>query len=180
MDLTKVKELLEGNEKAKDIIKEIEKQNGLDLEPFKTKVETLESEKATLEGQIKDISKDTKSASEWKEKHDNLVQQIEAEKTAKAEQEAKEKAEKEFNERFTSAVGTEKEFSNEFVKESVFNRFKNALGDEKNKGKGDKELFEEIVKDQDVWVNPNNPKKIPGANATGTDAVVESTAVKFF
>lgn len=104
-----------------------------------------------LKGQILSLQETSKNAIDLQDKYEELTRQIEqdnAEKKAKAEQEI-------LNKNILDAIGN-RQFVNEYTKNSVMNEIKNALLDEANVGKSAKDLFEEITKGKDdLFSNPN-------------------------
>lgn len=81
----------------------------------------------------------------------------------KAEQEAKDHAA--LVERFNGVKG-DREFSSKFAEAGLLDEFNKAINDPANTGKGDKELFDALTKDEaGIWKNPQQePVKIAGVN----------------
>ena len=136
-------------ENGKDIEKEKAKATAANeaLEAANKKVEEYTEKLSNLEGVSGDAEK-------YKKELEDLKAQIASEK-----EEAKRKAEAakiaaEYKERFTGLVG-EKKWRDELTEKAVYSAFKEALADESNKGKGDKEIFEELTKDRNYYENPN-------------------------
>lgn len=76
--------------------------------------------------------------------------------------EAKQKQESELRSRFDSLLG-ENKFKHEDIANGRYNAFKQLLADENSKGKGDADIFTEITKDMDCFVNPQQAKVVlPG------------------
>lgn len=134
----------------------------------------IEKLKATLEENQKTISdlKEVADNSEQLKAKLAEYEKQESERKLLQEQEAKEKT---LSERFEKIAGN-KEFINELTKSGIYNEFKKSLDLEENKGKGDAEIFEAMVKDQpNIFANPNQPKDIAGVNKI---SIKEETAPK--
>lgn len=108
------------------------------------KIETLNEEKTNLQNQI-DTANETIKRFEDKEQFD-----------------LKEKA---LQERIEKTFG-ESQFINELTKKALVEEMKKAINDETNVGKSDSEIFNELTKDQNVFVNPNKPVEIPNMGTT--------------
>lgn len=149
------------------VVEKIIVENGNDVQAEKVKTSALQKkydeEKETrtkLETEIGELKKD--DPEKLKQTISDLEKQIEERKEAD-EQEKKDKA---LAERF-SAVSGEKKFINDFTKNGVMNEFKTALESKENQGKGDKEIFEALIKDREgIFSNSN-----PAANMTGTEEI---------
>lgn len=138
-----------------DYAKQIEKISKLnkELDDKNTAINELNSK-------IKELSNGTVKLQELEEKVNKYEQaeneRIEQEKAAQIENELKARFDK---------VTADKKFKHEFIKSGVYDVFKKALSDEKNKTKGDSEIFSELEKDNDWYENPQNPLNI---QSTGT------------
>lgn len=134
-------------------IKAVMDLNGADAEKSKNKIATLEKELAeakenyqALNGQFEELKTANASGEEWKSKFEALQAENEAkEKQAEAERIL---AEKQVNieKRFAECLG-EKKFSHEAIKADYLRKFGEAIEVEENKGKGDKEIFQALIKD---------------------------------
>lgn len=134
-------------------IKAVMDLNGADAEKSKSKIATLEKELAeakenyqALNGQFEELKTANASGEEWKSKFEAL----QAENEAKAKQAEADRilAEKKANieKRFAECVG-EKKFSHEAIKADYLKKFGEAIEVEENKSKGDKEIFQALIKD---------------------------------
>ena len=109
---------------------------------------------AERDKQLEALDTASGDAEKYKKELEDLKAQIASEKEeAKRKAEAA-KIEAEYKERFTGLVG-EKKWRDELTEKAVYSAFKEALADESNKGKGDKEIFEELTKDRNYYENPN-------------------------
>lgn len=116
------------------------------------KLVTKDKEELTdLKGQLLTLQETSKNAIELQDKYNELTKQIEqdnAEKKAKAENDMLMMS-------IDSAIG-DKQFVNEYTKNSIVSELKNALKNEANVGKSAKDLFEELTNGkQDLFKNPN-------------------------
>ena len=142
----------EGIGKAKG---EFDKVKG-DLDKANEDIEKYQSRIAELEEAVN-------NGDDFKKKFEDLKKEIEDEKAEakrKAEEEAAENA---LAERFKTVVGEQK-WRDELTGEAVYSKFKAALADEANKGKGDKDILDALTKDQNYWLNPNQPANMTGIN----------------
>ena len=109
---------------------------------------------AERDKQLEALDTASGDAEKYKKELEDLKAQIASEKEeAKRKAEAA-KIEAEYKERFTGLVG-DKKWRDELTEKAVYSAFKEALADEANKGKGDKEIFEELTKDRNYYENPN-------------------------
>jgi hypothetical protein len=114
----------------------------------------------TLKAQIKELEESSKGAEELKTKYDELSKKV---KEDEAEKKAKEE-EKMLNDNIDALLDGKK-FTSDYVRNGLINDIKEGLNKPENKGKGIKELFEELTKDKEgIFVNPNAPQDIPKVN----------------
>lgn len=181
-------EFLKGLGLSDEIIEKIQAENGKDINAEKAKTNALQKDlddaKATrtkLENEIGELKK--ADPKKLQETIDDLEEQIR--KRTEADEQAKQN--KALAERF-SAVAGEKKFLNDFTKNGVLAEFKDALDRDENKGKGDKEIYEGLVKDRDgIFANPNtntdippsNPNAVPPSNSVGGFAkIIEENKIR--
>lgn len=130
-------------------------------------IETLNSSKTELEGKIstyedkiKEFNESAKTEADWKSKYEELqtsIEKQEAEQKAKAEDEI-------LNKNIIAAIG-DKQFVNDYTKNSIINEVKTALKEEANMGKSAKDLFEELTNGKDgIFANPNPQVDMPGVD----------------
>lgn len=150
----------------KEVVDKIMKQHGDDIEEYKTKNTELTNNVSELDNQIKEkdsqitkLGEDLKNVdngSEEIQKLKDLVKKYEdAEKERKANEDkaAKDKA---LTDNILETIG-DKEFVNDFTKNSIINQIKEDLGKEENNGKGIKDIFESLTKDADnIFKNPQH------------------------
>lgn len=158
----------------KDIF-EILKENGIEVESekqtdirkafaenYKTinehnkKVEKLTEQVNTANDTIKDLNSKLEDASkvDVKALQDRIKEFEDAEETRKQNEIALKEAEALKN-RFTPLKG-ENKFLNEGTESWIFGEFKNALSLEENKGKSDVDIYAAIIKDKNIYENPNS------------------------
>ena len=147
---------------SKEEIKEILAKNGEYIKIETDKVEErykqqLEDNKTTID--------DLKSQLEKAPKTDDLeslkqtiadYEQKEKDREAKQKQEEEEKIlEDSINSLFEG-----KTFTSDYARQGLLNDIKNGMNNPSNKGKGVKDLFEELTKDKtDIFANPNAEQK---------------------
>lgn len=179
-------------EGRKEIVDKIMAENGEDVEKAKAKqVKDIEQERDNLKGkldeanskneelkgQIKDKDETIKGLEESVGNEEEMKAQIEAykEKEKKAEEERKqEQIEEGLKARFEN-VTDGAEFVNEFTKEGAYNNFKEALDNPENKGKGDKEIYQALMKGNEGWLK--QPQNFPDMSGMGSPDV-DMTAVE--
>lgn len=85
--------------------------------------------------------------------------------------EATAKANEALKSRFAPLKGEHK-FINEYTENAMFEEFKKALNLEENKGKSDSDVYADIIKDKNIYENPNQRLIIPpvGNNGKHTDS----------
>ena len=124
-----------------------------DIEKYQNKITELET--AATNGE------------DFKKKFEDLKKEIEDEK-AEAKRKADEAAEEAaLSERFKTVVG-ENKWRDELTEKAVYSQFKNAIKEDANKGKGDKDILEALTKDKEYYAK--DPAKIP-AFTRGTGGV---------
>lgn len=126
---------------------------------------------------VSDLKKDIENGEDFKTKFLDLEKKIADEKAENERKEKENQIEAEFKSRFDTIVG-ENKWRDELTGNAVYQEFKNALTDENNKGKGDKEIFELLTKDKSYYINPNPPADMQGmggvSGATISDNDVRS------
>jgi predicted nuclease with TOPRIM domain len=132
------------------------------------KLVTKDKEELTnLKGEIISLKETSRNAIELQDKYEELTKQIEqdnAEKKAKAEEEA-------LNKNINDVIG-KRQFVNDYTKNSIVNELKSALKDEANIGKSANELFTEITNGkEDIFVNPNQLVDMPNVSENVDSAI---------
>ena len=145
------------------------KERGIEKETDKAEMEKL---KTTLTDKEKELSETNEKIKAFdgtettlKELQDKVAtyEQKETERQA-AEKQAQVDAE--LKTRFMAVVG-ENKFKHADIENGRFNAFKESLAKEEFKGKGDSDVFAEITKDMDLYVNPQQATIImPGGGGT--------------
>jgi DNA recombination-dependent growth factor C len=125
------------------------------------KLVTKDKEELTnLKGEILSLRETSKNAIDLQDRYDDLINQIEqdnANKKAKAEEET-------LTRNIIDAIG-DKQFVNDYTKNSIINEMKSALKDEANVGKSAKDLFAEITNGKEgLFANPNQFVDMPSVN----------------
>ena len=143
---------------SKQQIKDIIAENG----------KTVNTETEKVKNEYKTTIDDLKSQLEKAPKSDEIenlktrIADFEKKETERKEQEEKAKTEKILNENILNVFG-DKKFSSEYAKQGLLNDIKLELGKEENKGKGIKDIFEELTKGRtDIFANPNQVQDMAG------------------
>lgn len=145
-------------EGKKEFIDKVMDENGRDIENAKKDAEKVQqdleqaqADAKKFKDQIKELNDSIKELKADNAEIDTLKTKIadfeEAEKK-RAEAEAKHQAELGLQARFDAVVGDNK-FINEFTKAGAYDEFKKAI--QTADGKGDKEVFAELIKDKSDW-----------------------------
>ena len=135
--------------------------NGADIEGFKSKIATLNTEIEEKKNEISKITADfdelknsKASAEEWEKKYNDLVEEnkAKAEEKERLELEAQERAE--FDNYFSE---NKKEWNNPFIADGYFGRFKEAKALPENKGKMTADILHELTKDDATAFKTTQP-----------------------
>lgn len=177
MDLTKLKELLQGVANAEEILKEINSENGKDVTKAKGDLDEKIKELETLNAKIAELESSKATGDEFKTKFEELTAQIAKEKADKEEADKQAKIEQGFKDRF-NALNKDKKFRDELTENAVYGLFKTALNDEANKTKSDNDILEELVKDKNYYVNPNNPAYMDNNNRQDSISKTEQDNIR--
>ena len=147
---------------SKDEIKEILAKNGEQIKIETEKVEErfkqqLDDNKATIDDLKSQLEKAPKT-----DDLENLKQTIADYEQKEKDREAREKQEEE--ERvLTDSINSlfeGKTFTSDYARQGLLNDIKEGIKNPNNKGKGVKDLFEELTKDKnDIFANPNEEQK---------------------
>ncbi len=133
---------------------------------------------AEYEKRIGELEATSGDAAKYKADLEALQSQIAAEKAEAERIRLEQEAEAGYMSRFSSVAGTAK-FVNDITREGVYRQFKDSLAKEKNKGKGDKEIYDEIIKDApNLFENPNAPIPIPGMGHVPSAAAVDENQAR--
>ena len=124
----------------------------------------------TLKSQMKELEEKSKNATELQDKYNELVK-INEEREAKQKQEEEEKVlEESINSLFEG-----KTFTSDYARQGLLNDIKNGIKNPTNKGKGVRDLFDELTKDKtDIFTNPNEEQK----DMTGMGDSEQETNIK--
>lgn len=166
----------ESVENRDEIVKKIFAENGKDVNAEKAKFPDYDDTKQQL------VEAKATIANLEKTKGDTSALQAEVDKYKAADQKRQddEKAaqvHKEVETRFDTVVG-ERKFVHDFVRQGVIGEFEKALTASENKGKGDKEIFENLTKDKDYFASQNPPAgSMGGMGGTGADDTTDARAV---
>lgn len=147
-----MREFLKGLDLDQETIDTIMAEHGKIVTKDKEELQTLKSQIADL--------KQNSDGTDWKKKFEKLDAQIK-------EQEAQKQAENEdkiLTNNILQSFG-DKKFTSEYAKNGFISDVKNALSNPENKGKGIRDLIDELSKGKDgIFANPNEVVNVPGAN----------------
>lgn len=152
-----MREFLKGLELDAETIDTIMAEHGKIVTKDKEEVQKYKNDIQSLKAKVEELEKNSQNATELQEKYDNLVKDIE-EKAAKAKAEEEDKI---LTDNINSLFDG-KEFTSEYAKIGLTNDIKAALEKTENKGKGIKDIFDELTKDDTtIFKNPNEFKDMP-------------------
>lgn len=153
-----MREFLKGLDLDKETIDSIMAEYGKNIQGLKEEKESLTQKVNTYESEIKTLKENSNESEDWKTKFENLDKKI---KEQEAE-DAKKKEEEVLTNNILSVFGDTK-FTSDYVKKGLIADIKKELVKPENKGKGIKEIFETLTKDQvGLFENPNQPASMPG------------------
>jgi hypothetical protein len=160
---------IEVPEEKKTAVKKAVEENYKTINEFNKKVEKL----TTAEETIKDLNDKIGKIEADGTAIDELKQKVADYEKAEADRkDAEEKAKKTaaLRKRFDGLKG-DKEYvgggDDGYIAKGIFGEFCDALSDEANQGKSDSEVYEAIIKDRPIFVNPNQTLDMPEANPDG-------------
>ncbi len=174
-----------------EIIGQIQAESGKDVTAEKLKTQVAEEKIQVLTEQVNDyvgqISQLKQTGGDVKTLQ-KKINELQGLIDTRAENDRKDAEKKALQERFDAVCGTHK-FVNELTRKGVFEEFCSGLKDEKNKGKGDADIYTALTKDRaDIFANENPAADIPGAaqnidrnkpSATGFfDVIKENQTIK--
>ena len=147
-------------------------ERGKEKESDKAEVEKLKTALAEKDEAITELNEKIKAFDGTETKLKELTDKVatyEQKETERIEAEKQAQLDAELRQRFLANVG-ENKFKHEDIENGRFNAFKSALADEKYKGKGDAEIFAEVTRDMDLYVNPQQQTlTMPGGSITNTN-----------
>lgn len=164
-------EFLKGLGLEEDAISKIMAENGKDIQREKDKTADVQAKLDTATKQIDELSETVKNA----EGKDGTITELqkkvkEYEDAETARKEAAKEAERKaaIRTRFDPLKG-ENEYLNEGTENWIFGEFEKALSDKTYEGKSDTEIYTAITKDKNIFVNPQEPFKVPPQNPNNRD-----------
>ena len=131
---------------------------------------------AERDKQLEALDTASGDAEKYKKELEDLKAQIASEKEETKRKAEAARIESEYKERFSGLVG-DKKWRDELTEKAVYSAFKEALADEANKGKGDKEIFEELTRDRNYYENPN-PLDMSGMGSIKTGGGSEADVLR--
>jgi len=137
-----------------------------DYDKVKGDLDKANEDIAKYQNKITELEEAVNGGEDFKKKFEDLKKEIEDEKAeaARKEQEAKEEAA--LSERFKTVVG-ENKWRDELTEKAIYSEFKNALKEEANKGKGDKDILEALTKDKGYFSDPSKTAAFFSKGGTG-------------
>lgn len=141
-------------QKDKDLIKSLQEENN-----------SLTTRNTELTQNIKELEKNKGNAEELQKNIEDLQNKLKEQE----EQYKKEQEERQFKETFEE-ITNNKKFTNDIVKEAIFNKLKSVVDLPENKGKSYNEILENITKDTEgIFVNEQQEKiTIPAVGNVST------------
>lgn len=166
------------NEQLKNILdintKDIGRAKG-DFDNIKSDLDKAQGTITEYEKTISELKKDIESEENFKVKFQKLEKKIADEKAENERKKKEAEIEADYKSRFESIVG-ENKWRDELTEKAVYYEFKKAISDKANKGKGDKDIFDELTKDKNYYKNPNSPSDMSGMGYIKTPTVTDNQA----
>lgn len=139
-------------------------ERGKEINAEKLKVEELQKNITDKDKSILELTETAKGLDGTKETLNTLqakIAEYEKDEADRIENEKQTKLNGELRERFNTIKG-ESKFTHDLVENGRFEEFKKALSDEQFKGKGDADIFQAVIKPEDL-ANPQQAKvTMPG------------------
>lgn len=146
--------------------------NGKDVNKAKAKGDEL----AQQVTELKDTIATLETAKGDTEKLQAELDKFKLQEQERIANEEKARAEADMVKRFDAVVG-ETKFINELTKQGIYGQWKSHVADANNTGKGDKEIYEEIVKDaKDIFAPANEMHNMSGMGDNGDENIDGVTA----
>lgn len=140
-------------EGKKEFIDSVMSENGKDIENAKAGSVAVQGELDTAKAKIDELQSTIDEMSKSVGDMEAMKATIKKYEEAEAERVETEKQaifEKNMQDRFTGLVGSS-EFVNDFTRAGAYEAFKKAVADERNAGKGDKDIYAEVIKGNENW-----------------------------
>lgn len=164
-------ELKEWGIEDKEVLDKIMSAYGEAIEDAKSEVETLKKTILERENDIKSLNEKVNgldgSETALKELQDKVAV-YEKQEAERKEAEKNAQMEADIKARFSTVLGEQK-FKHTDIETGRFNAFKEAIGKPEYAGKGDADIFADVIKDMDCFVNPQQaPITLPAGNSSQT------------
>lgn len=167
-----LKEILKDLENAQELEKKITEGIGKNF-VARGDFNALNSTKKSLEVQLLLLQEGSTKEGDFKQRLEELERKVAQEKEEALRKEREAVQESYLKKRFDLAVG-ENKWRDELTEKAVFAEFKVAVTLEVNKGKEDKEILEELVRDKNYFLNPNKPLEMLGMGRVSMTKVEEN------
>lgn len=172
MDTNKIKNLLEevknGTKTGEDVTKEIMKDYGTAIASEQAKTIKVQNDLTNANAKIKTYETEIAALKESSKENDGYKEKFEALDKRIKDQEIEDQKRKE-DELLTNniiSVFGDKRFTSDYVKNGLITDIKTEFSKPENKGKGIKDIFENLTKDKEgIFIEPEQPKikgAIPG------------------
>lgn len=142
------------------------------INEFTKKVDKYEEQLSTANNTITDLKGKLQNAEKVDvEALQKKIADYEHAEQTRIQEETTAKELQALRDRFAPLRGEHK-YINEYTENAMFDEFKNALSLEENKGKSDCDIYAAIIKDKNIYENPNQRLVIPpvGGNGKHTDS----------
>ncbi len=140
-------------------------------------IKNLKDDKKSLEDKITELTENSKTADEFKEKFENLQKEIkEKENKAEEERKAKEKADSILS-RFDAVIG-DKKFSHDAVRDAYLKKFGEALESKDFEGKSDADVLHELTKDDAAAFEGVKTFRLEGGSSKSFDGNNDDSAAR--
>lgn len=166
-----------------DAISKVMAENGKDVNAEKSRTAEAKEQLTAAQNSIAELNEKLKNFDGTPETIKELQDKVKSYEQAEADRVAAEKKaaeERELNAKFDELAGKAK-FVNDITRNGVRAEFAAAIADEKNKGKGYKEIYDGLIKDRaDIFANANPALDIPGMGNGGMPDTDRMSDKEFF
>ncbi len=153
-----MREFLKGLELDKETIDTIMAEYGKNVQGLREQVDEYKAKNQEYKDKVKELEELSANSSKLQEELETLKKDI-------AEKEANAKAKKDDADLTSSIeeVFGDKQFTSDYARKGLLADIKAELKKDENRGKGIKDIFEDLTKDRtDIFANPNQVKDMEG------------------
>lgn len=167
-----LKEILKGLENAQELERKIAEGIGKHF-VARGDFNALNTTKKGLDAQLLQLQEGSSKEADLRMRLEELERKVAFEKEEVLRKEKAEEEELYLKKRFDAVVGGGT-WRDELTEKAVFDQFKVAVTLPVNKGKEDLEIFQELTRDKNYFLNPNKPVEMMGMGRVSVNGVEEN------